>query len=497
MFYASIVFEIFAYKYDFFVQLVQSILKYNRGIYMQNVLLRLREVQPSLSSTERQIAQFILENPDETTTLTIRDLARRSFSSPSSVVRICRVIGFQGYKELRHALTLELATLGENGSHREKDITPQDSLQEIVDKVTHKNIQSLLDTQRLLLLDELEQCVELIANARTVLLFGIGSSLCVAKDTYLKFLRLDKPCVVNEDSHSQLLQARNATAQDVGIVFSYSGQTMEMIQCIKEMKAGGAPVIAVTRYYPSEVAQLADHVLYVAANESLFRNGAMSSRLSQLNVVDILYTAYASRNHEDTMRRLAALEGSDFAGVVANNLAQFGYASPLPVFGGLGLNVTNPMSAAEYVCLGARGLLVQPETALTAMRAVAPRQKDGTPVPTAALCYGHLPLMLTRACPLRNVRTSCAGCTHKGKLRDRKGRDFPVRCSAPGSAGMRTVFNPVPLYMGDRLTEMPVDLAVAAFTLEPADRVEEVLTHLFHQQPFDGEFTRGLYYTNN
>jgi len=237
MFYASIVFEIFAYKYDFFVQLVQSILKYNRGIYMQNVLLRLREVQPSLSSTERQIAQFILENPDETTTLTIRDLARRSFSSPSSVVRICRVIGFQGYKELRHALTLELATLGENGSHREKDITPQDSLQEIVDKVTHKNIQSLLDTQRLLLLDELEQCVELIANARTVLLFGIGSSLCVAKDTYLKFLRLDKPCVVNEDSHSQLLQARNATAQDVGIVFSYSGQTMEMIQCIKEMKA--------------------------------------------------------------------------------------------------------------------------------------------------------------------------------------------------------------------------------------------------------------------
>ena len=154
------------------------------------------------------------------------------------------------------------------------------------------------------LLDELEQCVELIANARTVLLFGIGSSLCVAKDTYLKFLRLDKPCVVNEDSHSQLLQARNATAQDVGIVFSYSGQTMEMIQCIKEMKAGGAPVIAVTRYYPSEVAQLADHVLYVAANESLFRNGAMSSRLSQLNVMDILYTAYASRNHEDTMRRL-------------------------------------------------------------------------------------------------------------------------------------------------------------------------------------------------
>lgn len=86
----------------------------------------------------------------------------------------------------------------------------------------------------------------------------------------------------------------------------------------------------------------------------------------------------------------------------------------------------NQPNVCGRVCVpGCRGLLVQPETALTAMRAVAPRQKDGTPVPTAALCYGHLPLMLTRACPLRNVRTSCAAAPTKGKLRDRKGRGFP------------------------------------------------------------------------
>ena len=130
----------------------------------------------------------------------------------------------------------------------------------------------------------------------------------MAKDTYLKFLRLDHlhglPGVGEHDAH--ILRGGVARLQKlrVGVLVDHTGQTMEMIQCIKEMKAGGAPVIAVTRYYPSEVAQLADHVLYVAANESLFRNGAMSSRLSQLNVMDILYTAYASRNHEDTMRRL-------------------------------------------------------------------------------------------------------------------------------------------------------------------------------------------------
>ena len=59
---------------------------------------------------------------------------------------------------------------------------------------------------------------------------------------------------------------------------------------------------------------------------------------------------------------------------------------------------------------------------------------------------------------------------------------------------MRTVYNPVPLYMGDRMSELPVDLAVAAFTLETADRAAQVLNLLLQNQPFDGEFTRGLSY---
>ena len=57
---------------------------------MQNVLLRLREVHASLSSTEQQISTFILENPEETTELTVRELATRTFSSPSSGLRVCR-----------------------------------------------------------------------------------------------------------------------------------------------------------------------------------------------------------------------------------------------------------------------------------------------------------------------------------------------------------------------------------------------------------------------
>ena len=271
---------------------------------MKSALLRLREAQDTMSNTEANIAGFIQEHPDEASRMTIRQLAEKTYSSPSSIVRVCRLVGFEGYKEFRHALALELAVLGKEIAHQEQDVNVGDSMATIIEKVTFKNICSLEDTQRLLNPETLSKCVDLLVNSQTILLFGIGSSLCVAKDTYLKFLRLNIPCVVNEDWHSQLLQARNSSPKDVGIIFSYGGQTREMIECMQALKANGTPCIAITRYAPSPVAKLADYRLYTASNESLFRNGAMSSRLSQLTVVDILYTGFASRQYDYCMKQL-------------------------------------------------------------------------------------------------------------------------------------------------------------------------------------------------
>lgn len=164
---------------------------------------------------------------------------------------------------------------------------------------------SLEDTKNLVDPDVMRQCISLIQNARIVYMFGMGASLCAAKDAYLKFLRLNKLCFVNEDWHSQLIQARNATKDDLGIVFSYSGNTVEVVECMKALKQNHTPIIAITRCVSSPVSELADQKLYTTANESLFRSGAMSSRISQLNIVDILYTALTSDHYDTSLNQLS------------------------------------------------------------------------------------------------------------------------------------------------------------------------------------------------
>ncbi len=200
-------------------------------------------------------------------------------------------------------MTCELAVRRLNQEQEHKEITQSDSLDDIVDKVTYKNIMSLEDTKNLIDTETLQTCVDLVRRSRT--LFGLGASLCAARDFYLKFLRLNKPCVINDDWHSQLLQAKNSDHEDLGIVVSYSGETVEVIECMKALRENGTPIIAITRRVSSPVAELSDLRLYTTDNEATFRSGAMSSRISQLNIIDILFTAFANSEYEYCLDQLS------------------------------------------------------------------------------------------------------------------------------------------------------------------------------------------------
>ena len=191
---------------------------------------------------------------------------------------------------------------------------------------------------------------------------------------------------------------------------------------------------------------------------------------------------------EDTIRRVGQVREQGFAGFEANNIAHLRICQGLPVTGGIGLNITNPLAAQVYADWGLSALLVLPEVKDSEMMFIAPAH-NGRPVPTGAMIYGHMPLMLTRACPLQNVH-DCAHCQREGVLTDRKAKKFPVRCKG----GVRTIYNPVPLYMGDKPGALPVDYGVAYFTTESREEAGRVLDQIVRAQPFEDEFTRGLYF---
>ena len=191
---------------------------------------------------------------------------------------------------------------------------------------------------------------------------------------------------------------------------------------------------------------------------------------------------------EDTARRVAATQDAGFAGYEVSNIAHLRLCRGLPMSGGFGLNVTNQVAAQFYADNGLGSVLILPETKDSDISTIAPTHA-GKPVPTGVLVYGHMPLMVTRACPLQNIH-DCAHCDQTGVLTDRKAKKFPVRCGM----GVRTIYNPVPIYMGDKPGALTVDYGVAYFTLESREEAAAILDNIRVHAPFEGDFTRGLYF---
>ena len=191
---------------------------------------------------------------------------------------------------------------------------------------------------------------------------------------------------------------------------------------------------------------------------------------------------------EDTARRIAATQDAGFAGYEVSNIAHLRLCRGLPMSGSFGLNITNQLAAQFYADNGLGSMLILPEVKDSDISTIAPTH-DGRPVPTGVLVYGHMPLMVTRACPLQNIH-DCAHCDKTGVLTDRKAKKFPVRCGL----GVRTIYNPVPIYMGDKPGALTVDYGVAYFTLESREEAAQILDMIRTHAPFEGDFTRGLYF---
>ena len=265
----------------------------------KSLLATLKANRNHVSQAERNVVDYVIDNPQSAMGLSIHELASKSYVSAATITRLCQKIGIKGYREFQAALVYDLATENDTEKVALDDMSVKDSVLQTLFKVTRRNVESLNITRRLNDADSFEQAVELLSNANQISLFGMGASNLAARDFFYKMLRAGITCNCSDDWHLQILSAKNMQPGDVGIAFSYSGMTQEVNYCCRIAKENGGKIISITRAdYDTELVKLSDLNLFVAATEPLFRSAAVSSHISQLCIVDVLFTAYVNKNYE-------------------------------------------------------------------------------------------------------------------------------------------------------------------------------------------------------
>jgi DNA-binding MurR/RpiR family transcriptional regulator len=261
-------------------------------------LARIRSAAETGSESSRQVARFILANPQAAIRVSVREIAESADVSVASVIRFAQQLGYAGVMDLR----LDLA--GELSSGMVVDREPlsrDDNSTSIIPKIVAHHQQVARETGQLLNPQDLADATRLIVNARHREVYGVGSSGFAAETLALSLSRTGLPATARTDAHIQALTAVQLGSGDLVIVVSRGGETKDIIWAARVAREAGVHVIAITTYGQPPLAQYAHVCLYHAASPDLLLMPYPGAQAAQLVVIDALVTAVAISRYQEAL----------------------------------------------------------------------------------------------------------------------------------------------------------------------------------------------------
>jgi DNA-binding MurR/RpiR family transcriptional regulator len=271
---------------------------------MDSPIARLKASMEGLPPIARRIASIVVESPERVLTMSVSDLAAAAEASDGSVIGLCRQIGIGGFPDLKIAIAREISA-GRSLLH--EALGPSDTVADVMKKISASHMLVVQDTMKVLDTDAVERAVEVLGQASRIEFYGIGTAAPVAEDAAYRFLRLGLPTKCVTDSHGQAVSAAFTGKGVATVTISHSGRTVETLTSTRLAKETGAKTICITNYGKSPLQKHCDIVLFTAAQEAKYRMEAMSSRIAQFVIVDILFAGVAARRWS---KSIAAIQKS-------------------------------------------------------------------------------------------------------------------------------------------------------------------------------------------
>lgn len=251
-----------------------------------DILGEVRRLLPSLSNSEKRVANVVLEEPDKMIYWSVNDLGERAKVGDATVLRFCRKLGLSGYQEFKL-----LVAQGLPAEPQESEAGQEPKEHAVLNKIKETNILAVKDTTDFLDVADLTRAAELIVRAKRVHFYGVGASGLTAADAKLRFMRIGIACDYMPDPHIQVMDAALLSPADVAFGITYSGSTKDMLEIMKTAKATGASTIVLTSHNRSPIIDFADIALFTSAKETPLLGGAFVTKIAQIHLLDLLFNA--------------------------------------------------------------------------------------------------------------------------------------------------------------------------------------------------------------
>lgn len=251
------------------------------------------------TGVEQQIIGYMLDHAQEIYNYQIRILAKETHVSTTTILRLCKKLGFKGYTDFRVKFIEEYTLLNEI------DLIPKTQLisqNEIISSITKKmaayTTSAIEDTRLSFDYAQLNRVIKLISQKKTIYFFAFDSNIPLLQTLQPFFMSVGKNCIIPSTDNTQFLQATIMDASDIAIIISKTGYNPRLVEVCKVLKARKVFTILITGGIRETLSRLVSETFYVSINDSFLDLGYFVFISSAQYVLFVLFGALYAKNTE-------------------------------------------------------------------------------------------------------------------------------------------------------------------------------------------------------
>lgn len=261
-------------------------------------------LQKDLTNTEKRIADYILQNLTEIPAINVADLAKNTYTSHSSVIRLAQKMGYDGFRDFRVAIS----EIAHSDIYRPEPVDanfpflPQDSTKEIAKKMADLTVNTVQRTYAQLDDVILDKAAELLANAERIFLFAQGDSQIRARSFQNKLVKINKFLIIADEYADEDWNAASLTSKDCAIFISYRARVPQYERMLKHFLNENVPSLLLTGNSRSNLIPLATQSIVFTQEEMAFMKvSTFSSQVAFEYILDTLFSLLYAKNFQQNL----------------------------------------------------------------------------------------------------------------------------------------------------------------------------------------------------
>lgn len=244
---------------------------------------KLKAVYNTLTTSEKLVADYIMENLDGIKTITSYQLAKTLGVGQSTVIRFSQKLGYKSFRELLSEIAKEF-----NEKLSRDDIDIKESTQATNEKIVAQYIDIANLTIQHNKPETIDEVVAYMRSAEEIVSFGIGNSNLFAEYFANQLITMGIDVFSSNNAHVVLSKLNRMKKGSLIFLFSESGESKDIIRAAKIARKQGIITISLTKNKKNSLHSYSDILLKTVNYENDTRMNATTIRCSQLCLIDML-----------------------------------------------------------------------------------------------------------------------------------------------------------------------------------------------------------------